>query len=220
MSLPVVDTRNRPLHDLRISITDRCNFRCTYCMPGRSSARLRLPAARRLLTFEEITRLARIFIGAGGARRSASPAASRWCAATWNSWSACWRRLDGAARSDADHQRLPAGAQGAGAQGGGTAADHGQPGLAGQRGVPAMNDVGFPVERVLEGIEAARDGGPLADQDQHGGQAGRRTKTWSCHGPALPRDRPHPALHRVHGRRKHERLAAWTMWCPPPRSCG
>src|SRR5437868_1118709 len=33
MSLPVVDTRNRPLHDLRICITDRCTFRCPYCMP-------------------------------------------------------------------------------------------------------------------------------------------------------------------------------------------
>ena len=30
---PATDTRNRPLRDLRISITDRCNFRCTYCMP-------------------------------------------------------------------------------------------------------------------------------------------------------------------------------------------
>jgi len=29
----VVDTLGRPLHDLRISVTDRCNFRCTYCMP-------------------------------------------------------------------------------------------------------------------------------------------------------------------------------------------
>src|SRR3954471_23441325 len=66
MSLPVVDTRNRPLHDLRISITDRCNFRCTYCMPREifGSDFVFLPSSA-LLSFEEITRLARIFIGHG-----------------------------------------------------------------------------------------------------------------------------------------------------------
>ncbi|HNO42252.1 MAG TPA: GTP 3',8-cyclase MoaA, partial [Ottowia sp.] len=32
-SQELTDTRGRPLHDLRISVTDRCNFRCTYCMP-------------------------------------------------------------------------------------------------------------------------------------------------------------------------------------------
>jgi cyclic pyranopterin phosphate synthase len=54
------------MHDLRISVTDRCNFRCTYCMPrevfGRDYAFL--PRAE-LLTFEEITRLARLFAGLG-----------------------------------------------------------------------------------------------------------------------------------------------------------
>ena len=66
MSLPVVDTRNRPLHDLRISITDRCNFRCTYCMPREifGAGFVFLPSSQ-LLTFEEITRLARIFVGLG-----------------------------------------------------------------------------------------------------------------------------------------------------------
>ncbi|HZQ60075.1 MAG TPA: radical SAM protein, partial [Casimicrobiaceae bacterium] len=61
-----VDTRGRPLHDLRISVTDRCNFRCVYCMPkdvfGRDYPFL--PQAA-LLTFEEITRLARIFVDQG-----------------------------------------------------------------------------------------------------------------------------------------------------------
>jgi len=60
------DTRGRPLHDLRISVTDRCNFRCVYCMPreffGRDHAFL--PRAE-LLTFEEIARLVRIFAGLG-----------------------------------------------------------------------------------------------------------------------------------------------------------
>ena len=58
----LADTRGRLLRDLRISVTDRCNFRCIYCMPkdafGRDHAFL--PHAA-LLTFEEITRVARIF---------------------------------------------------------------------------------------------------------------------------------------------------------------
>jgi cyclic pyranopterin phosphate synthase len=62
----VVDSRSRPLRDLRISVTDRCNFRCTYCMPkeifGRDFAFL--PRAQ-LLTFEEITRLSRAFAREG-----------------------------------------------------------------------------------------------------------------------------------------------------------
>ena len=60
------DTRGRPLHDLRISVTDRCNFRCTYCMPKEvfGSDYKYLPHAA-LLSFEEITRLARLFIGLG-----------------------------------------------------------------------------------------------------------------------------------------------------------
>ncbi|MBI2885874.1 MAG: GTP 3',8-cyclase MoaA [Chloroflexi bacterium] len=62
----VTDTRNRPLRDLRISVTDRCNFRCVYCMPrevfGRGYAFL--PHSQ-VLTFEEITRLARLFVAQG-----------------------------------------------------------------------------------------------------------------------------------------------------------
>jgi cyclic pyranopterin phosphate synthase len=61
-----VDRFKRPLHDLRISVTDRCNFRCTYCMPrevyGRDYAFL---PREQLLTFEEITRLAQVCVGLG-----------------------------------------------------------------------------------------------------------------------------------------------------------
>jgi cyclic pyranopterin phosphate synthase len=60
------DTLGRPLRDLRISVTDRCNFRCVYCMPkevyGRDHAFL---DRRELLTFEEIGRIARAFVGLG-----------------------------------------------------------------------------------------------------------------------------------------------------------
>jgi cyclic pyranopterin phosphate synthase len=58
----VADRLGRPLHDLRISVTDRCNFRCSYCMPKAvfDSSHKFLPHGE-LLSFEEITRLARIF---------------------------------------------------------------------------------------------------------------------------------------------------------------
>ncbi|MEX2229600.1 MAG: GTP 3',8-cyclase MoaA [Dehalococcoidia bacterium] len=59
---PVSDRLGRPLHDLRVSVTDRCNFRCQYCMPrevfGPDFAFL---PRDQVLSFEEITRLARIF---------------------------------------------------------------------------------------------------------------------------------------------------------------
>jgi cyclic pyranopterin phosphate synthase len=57
-----LDTLGRPLHDLRISVTDRCNFRCVYCMPREVFGRDFAFAHRdQLLTFEEIARLARSF---------------------------------------------------------------------------------------------------------------------------------------------------------------
>jgi GTP 3',8-cyclase len=66
MTVALEDTFHRPLRDLRVSITDRCNFRCVYCMPkevyGRDYAFL---PRRDLLTFEEIARLAQIFAGLG-----------------------------------------------------------------------------------------------------------------------------------------------------------
>lgn len=60
------DQRGRPLRDLRLSITDRCNFRCTYCMPKEVFGRnFRFLPAGQLLTFEEITRLTGLFIAHG-----------------------------------------------------------------------------------------------------------------------------------------------------------
>ena len=63
---PVRDLLGRPLGDLRISVTDRCNFRCVYCMPRAVYGPEHPFLARaELLTFEEIERLARIFVGLG-----------------------------------------------------------------------------------------------------------------------------------------------------------
>jgi cyclic pyranopterin phosphate synthase len=63
---PLVDTLDRPLHDLRLSVTDRCNFRCVYCMPkeifGKDFAFM---PRDEMLSFEEMTRLARISVAHG-----------------------------------------------------------------------------------------------------------------------------------------------------------
>ena len=60
------DSLGRPLHDLRISVTDRCNFRCNYCMPKEvfNKDYTYLPHSD-LLSFEEITRLAKVFVAHG-----------------------------------------------------------------------------------------------------------------------------------------------------------
>jgi cyclic pyranopterin phosphate synthase len=59
---PLVDSLGRVADDLRISVTDRCNFRCTYCMPAEGLAWL---PKTELLTFEELTRLLGVFVGLG-----------------------------------------------------------------------------------------------------------------------------------------------------------
>ena len=70
-----------------------------------------------------------------------------------------------------------------------------------------MNDVGFPVQTVLDGIDAAAAAGLTPDQGQHGRAPRHQRGGHRAHGALLPRARPHPALHRVHGRRPHQRLA-------------
>jgi GTP 3',8-cyclase len=62
----ITDTLGRPLRDLRISVTDRCNFRCTYCMPKEVFGReYQFLERDELLTFEEIERVARVFVAHG-----------------------------------------------------------------------------------------------------------------------------------------------------------
>src|SRR6266700_7984148 len=56
--VPLVDPFDRRVKDLRISITDRCNFRCTYCMPAEG---LQWLPREEILRFEEIVRLAGVF---------------------------------------------------------------------------------------------------------------------------------------------------------------
>jgi len=63
---PPLDTLRRPIHDLRISVMDRCNFRCPYCMPRETfHESYRFLKSSERLDFDEILRLARVFVRAG-----------------------------------------------------------------------------------------------------------------------------------------------------------
>src|SRR6187397_2269349 len=62
----LADTRGRAMRDLRISVTDRCNFRCVYCMPREVfDSNYRFLRHEDILSFEAIARLARVFVGLG-----------------------------------------------------------------------------------------------------------------------------------------------------------
>ena len=65
----LTDTFGRPLRDLRISVTDRCNFRCTYCMPNEIyGERYKFLPRDAVLSYEEIIRVAKIFVQLGVSR--------------------------------------------------------------------------------------------------------------------------------------------------------
>ena len=59
---PLTDTHGRTVRDLRLSVTDRCNLRCVYCMPAEGMPWL---PKQDLLTYEEITRFARVCLAMG-----------------------------------------------------------------------------------------------------------------------------------------------------------
>ncbi|HEX8940303.1 MAG TPA: GTP 3',8-cyclase MoaA [Candidatus Limnocylindrales bacterium] len=155
----VADRFGRRLHDLRISVTDRCNFRCVYCMPreifGRDYAFL--PRSE-ILTFEEIARLARLFVDLGVRKlrlTGGEPLVRHDLPALVRQLSAIHGVEDIALTTN------------------GAALAAAAPALAeaGLRRVTvsldslddavfrAMNGVGFPVRRVLDGIAAAQAAG-------------------------------------------------------------
>jgi cyclic pyranopterin phosphate synthase len=155
----LADARGRALHDLRISVTDRCNFRCVYCMPkdvfGRDYPFLPHSA---LLTFEEIERIARVFVDLGVAKirlTGGEPLLRRGI-----------ERLVEMLAKLPGHPDLTLTTNGALLARKARALAN-----AGLKRVTvsldslddatfrAMNDVDFPVASVLEGIEAAREAG-------------------------------------------------------------
>ncbi|MGO8672027.1 MAG: GTP 3',8-cyclase MoaA [Capsulimonadaceae bacterium] len=157
VELPVVDNPGRPLRDLRISVTDRCNFRCTYCMPKEVFGR-DYPYLKReeILTFEEILRVARVFVALGVSKirlTGGEPLLRR----GMDRLVAMLTELEPAGLSDlamttngAALAHLAAPLRAAGLQRISVSLDSLDDGV-----FRAMNDVNFPVARVLTGIDAA-----------------------------------------------------------------
>jgi GTP 3',8-cyclase len=158
-----LDRLGRPLHDLRISVTDRCNFRCTYCMPKEIFGHdYEFLPKDQVLTFEEIARAAAAFAALGVRKlrvtggeplvRRGLPELVRMLAAL--------RTADGQAldltltTNGAALRTLARPLADAGLQRVTVSLDSLDDAVFG-----AMNGVDFPVARVLEGIDAALDAG-------------------------------------------------------------
>mgnify|MGYP001770976762 CR=1 FL=1 len=152
--MSVADTLGRPLRDLRISVTDRCNFRCVYCMPKEVFGRgYRFLDRRELLTFEEIARLARIFarLGVRKVRLTGGEPLLRRDLDTLVALLAEIEGLDLALTTNGSLlARLAPRLKQAGLRRVTVSLDS-----LDDEVFRAMNDVDFPVARVLEGIEAA-----------------------------------------------------------------
>jgi cyclic pyranopterin phosphate synthase len=155
----VLDRFGRPLHDLRISVTDRCNFRCTYCMPKEIFGReYEFLSREEVLSFEEIERISRAFVRAGVrklrltggeplVRKGIEDLVAR--LATIEEVEDLTLTTNGSlldrkaqALKDAGLQRVTVSLD-----------------SMDDTVFMAMNDVGFPVEKVLDGIAAAADAG-------------------------------------------------------------
>jgi len=155
---PVLDTLGRPIETLRVSITDRCNFRCVYCMPreafGRDHAFL---DRKELLSFEEIARVVGVFAGLGvrtvritGGEPLVRRDVERLVAmlaeipelelALTTNGSLLPQKAEALARAGLDRVTVSL-----------DSVDDAQ--------FRALNDVDFPVDRVLEGIDAAAAAG-------------------------------------------------------------
>lgn len=151
----IVDSLNRPLRDLRISVTDRCNFRCVYCMPKEVFGRdFHFLPSKQLLTFEEITRLARIFV-AHGVRKIRLTGGEPLLRRDIEKLVAMLAGIDGLedlalTTNGSLLARKARALKEAGLKRVSVSLDS-----LDNQVFKSMNDVGFPVERVLEGIEAA-----------------------------------------------------------------
>ena len=154
----VADTLGRPLRDVRISVTDRCNFRCVYCMPKEVFGRdFEFLGREKLLTFEEIERVARAFV-AHGAEKVRLTGGEPLLRRDLEHLVAMLAEIPGLDLTmTTNGALLPAKAQAlrdAGLQRITVSLDS-----LDDETFQKMNDVDFPVGRVLEGIDAAAAAG-------------------------------------------------------------
>ena len=207
------DTLGRAMRDLRISVTDRCNFRCTYCMPkeifGRDYAflprdqvltlrgdRARWPGSSSALGVEKL----RITGGEPLVRRDLPDLIAMLAAIrrpdggevdlTLTTNGSALRALAGPL-ADAGLRRVT------------VSLDSLDDAVFG-----AMNGIDFPVARVLDGIDAAIEAGLAPVKINMVVRRGDQRDEHRADGALGARDGRDPALHRVHGRRPLERLAA------------
>jgi cyclic pyranopterin phosphate synthase len=155
--MDALDTFGRPLRDLRISVTDRCNFRCVYCMPKEVYGRDHHFLERReLLSFEEIARVARTFV-ASGVKKIRITGGEPLVRRDLERLIAQLAELDVDLTLTTNGSLLPQKAQ--------LLADAGLTRITVSLDAlddaifRALNDVDFPVDRVLEGIDAATAAG-------------------------------------------------------------
>ena len=204
----IKDTFGRRFRDLRISVTDRCNFRCPYCMPAEIyGERYQFLPRADLLTFEEISRLTRIFVELGAAKvrlTGGEPLVRN----ELEKLIALLADIEGVEdlTLTTNGYLLPQKAQ--------ALKD------AGLRRVTIsmdslddevfrhMNGRGFGTEEVLKGIEAAERGRASTHQGQRGRPARSQRPYPSWSRPSHEGARSHSEVHRVHGRRDAQRLEA------------
>ena len=159
---PVVDQRGRGLHDLRISVTDRCNFRCTYCMPKDVFGQdYPVPSASRSARLSRrSTRVARVFRRPRACEKIRLTGGEPLLRAHLERLVAMLPRSLGPLDLTLTTNGVAPGAARPPTSPPRGSARHGQPRLARRCNVfTAMNDVDFPVAKVLEGIDAAAAAG-------------------------------------------------------------
>ena len=157
--MTLTDALNRPLRDLRISVTDRCNFRCIYCMPKEMfGADHQFLQRDQILSFEEITRLSRIFVSRGVRKirlTGGEPLVRRGLPQLVEMLSAISPSLDLTLTTNGSLLAKQAQAlKETGLKRVSVSLDSLDDAV-----FKAMNDVDFPVQKVLEGMDAAAAAG-------------------------------------------------------------
>ena len=159
MTATLPDLLDRPLRDLRVSVTDRCNFRCTYCMPKEVFGRdYRFLPHPQILTFEEIARVVRIGVGLG-VRKVRITGGEPLLRRDLPDLVAMLRRIEGIedltlTTNGSALAKLAPALKAAGLDRVTVSLDSLH-----EEAFRAMNDVSVPVARVLEGIAGARAAG-------------------------------------------------------------
>jgi hypothetical protein len=217
--MTVTDALARPLRDLRISVTDRCNFRRVYCMPREVFGRdYQFLERADLPTFEEIERLARIVIGDHGVSKirltGGEPLVRREVERLVERLAGIPGLGDLAMTTNGS--ALPRKARAL--KGCRAAPDHGQPRQPRQRGVRRDQRRWLPGRPRAGGDRGRRRGGPRADQDQHGRQARRERGQRGADGPPLPWQPATSCASSNSWTSATATAGGWTRWCRRRRS--